>query len=409
MTTVEAWNNVENILCIRLDSLGDVLMTTPAIRAIKESRSGCRITLLTSPAGQAIASLVPEIDDVIVYDAPWMKATSPRENSRPEFDMVERLRRFQFDAAVIFTVFSQNPLPSAFLCYLADIPLRLAHCRENPYQLLTNWVLEPEPHSGIRHEVRRQLDLVATVGCQTQSASLSLGVPQLANYRVRKILQELGIDWEQPLVVIHPGATAPSRCYSAEGFAAVARHLALDVNFQVLFTGTEPERQLVEGIQTAMGVPSYSLVAALDLSELVALIAIASLLISNNTGPVHIASALGTPVVDLYALTNPQHTPWAVPHRVLFHDVPCKFCYKSICQEGHHNCLRLVTPQEVVQAACELYKEGRDKAEEDDTGTQGRGDTGKIPLTASPRLPLTASSPSPLSPASLQSAKEVWQ
>jgi ADP-heptose:LPS heptosyltransferase len=65
---------------------------------------------------------------------------------------------------------------------------------------------------------------------------------------------------------------------------------------------------------------------------------------------------VGTPVVDLYALTNPQHTPWAVPHRVLFHDVPCKYCYKSVCPEGHGNCLALVDPADVVHAALELLK-----------------------------------------------------
>ncbi len=75
---------------------------------------------------------------------------------------------------------------------------------------------------------------------------------------------------------------------------------------------------------------------------------------SNNTGPVHVAAAVGTPVVDLYALTNPQHTPWQVPNRVLNYDVPCKYCYKSVCPMGHHNCLQLVTPQSVVQAALEL-------------------------------------------------------
>jgi len=379
-------------------------MTTPALRAIKESRSGRRMTLLTSSAGQAIASLVAEIDEVIVYDAPWLKATAQRENSRPELEMVERLRSYSFDAAAIFTVFSQNPLPSAFLCYLADIPLRLAHCRENPYQMLTDWVLEPEPHSGIRHEVRRQLDLVASIGCQTANEQLSLRVPNCDRSRILNLLQELGIDLAQPWVVIHPGATARSRCYPPQGFAEVARHLVLDANFQVLFTGTEPERQLVEGIQTAMGVPSHSLVATLNLSELAALIAIAPLLISNNTGPVHIASALGTPVIDLYALTNPQHTPWGVPHRVLFHDVPCKFCYKSICPEGHHNCLRLVTPQEVVRAVLELYGEVVG-GEEQDKGDKGdKEDLGETPSPLSPPSPLVLATP-----AHLVSAKEVWK
>jgi lipopolysaccharide heptosyltransferase II len=251
------------------------------------------------------------------------------------------------------------------MCYLADIPLRLAHCHENPYQLLTHWVKDPEPENCLRHEVRRQLDLVATVGCKTDDERMSLCVPEQAICRVQDILRKLGIDQERPWVVIHPGATAPSRRYPPEGFAAVARRLVVNMGIQVLFTGTEPELELVNGIQAAMGVPSHSLVGCLDLAELAALLAIptarttfkAPILIANNTGPVHIAAAVGTPVVDLYALTNPQHTPWGVAHRVLFHDVTCKYCYKSICPEGHHHCLRLVTPESIVDAACELLTE----------------------------------------------------
>ena len=365
--TVYDWKSVENILCIRLDTIGDVLMTTPAIRALKESHSGRRITLLTSSAGAATGSLVPEVDEVVIYDAPWLKATSPRTNSRPEYEMVEQLQHKGFDAAVIFTVYSQNPLPSAFMCYLADIPLRLAHCHENPYQLLTHWVKDPEPDQYIHHEVRRQLDLVATVGCKTLDERLSLLVSEKACSQVEHILQKLDLHTVNgnlkashpapPWIIMHPGATAPSRRYPPEGFAEVARRLILDMGIQVIFTGTETERELIEGIQTAIGVPSHSLVGCLNLDELAALIAIAPLLIANNTGPVHIAAAVGTPVVDLYALTNPQHTPWNVPHRVLSHDVPCKYCYKSICPEGHHNCLRLVTPESIVQAAYELLSE----------------------------------------------------
>src|SRR5215212_3410492 len=160
MDRARRWRGVPNLLCVRLDSLGDVLMTTPAIRALKASAPGRRITLLTSPAGAAVAKLVPEIDEILVYEAPWMKASGPRDDSRAEYALADRLRAGQFDGAAIFTVYSQNPLPSAYLCYLADIPLRLAHCHENPYQLLTDWAPDPEPAQHVRHEVRRQLDLV---------------------------------------------------------------------------------------------------------------------------------------------------------------------------------------------------------------------------------------------------------
>ena len=353
----ESWVGVERILCVRMDTLGDVLMTTPAIRALKYSSPKRRITLMTSASGAAAGRLISEVDDVLVYDAPWMKAASSHVTARPglDLDMVERLRRTSFDAAVIFTVYSQSALPAAMLCYLADIPRRLAHCRENPYELLTQWVRETEPDTCLRHEVRRQLDLVATVGAHTNDERLSLAIPDEVNCSVGKMLARV-IEDGRPWVVIHAGATAASRRYPPDMFAIVGRRLVQDFGYEVVFTGTEPERDLIESIQAEMGVTSHSLVGALDLSAFAAVLARASLLISNNTGAVHVAAAVGTPVVDLYALTNPQHTPWQVPHRVLFQDVPCKYCYKSVCPEGHHDCLRLVEPARVLNAAAELLR-----------------------------------------------------
>jgi len=350
----DAWGRAANVLAVRLDALGDVLMTGPALRALAESRPGRRVTLLTSPAGAAAAALLPGVDDVITYDAPWMKATAARSDSRPDVAMVRRLRAGRFDAAAVFTVFSQNPLPSAMLCYLADVPRRLARCRENPYQLLTDWVPDPEPARLTRHEVRRQLDLVAAVGCRTDDQRLSIRFSRRARRRVLRLLGDIGMDPELPWVVVHPGASAASRRYPAENFAEAARGLAAETGCQVVFTGSHHEQELVGHIRALMAAPSFSLAGRLRLEELAALLDLAPLLIANNTGPVHVAAAVGTPFVDLYALTNPQHTPWAVPSRVLFHDVPCKYCYKSVCPQGHHDCLHRVPPGAVVTAALVL-------------------------------------------------------
>ncbi|HEX7447837.1 MAG TPA: lipopolysaccharide heptosyltransferase II [Pirellulales bacterium] len=355
----DRWADAQKLLCVRLDSLGDVLLTTPAIAALKRSRPGRSITLLTSASGVEVAPLVPDIDEIIRYDAPWMKHTAERQHPAGDERIIAHLRGERFDAAVIFTVYSQNPLPAALLCYLADIPLRAAHCRENPYQLLTDWVREIEPDEQIRHEARRQLDLVAALGAHTPDERLRLVVSLLARRHVRTCLNELGIDVARPWAVVHPGATAPSRRWPAEQFAEVATRLAVGEGWQIVFTGDRGEQPLIAEIQRLCGAATWSLAGRLGLDELAALIEAAPLLISNNTGPVHIAAAVGTPVVDLYALTNPQHTPWQVPHRVLFHDVPCKYCYKSVCPEGHHDCLRLVTAETVLRAAIELYEESQ--------------------------------------------------
>lgn len=359
MSRPEAWHAARRVLAVRLDNLGDVLMTTPALRALRESLPGRHVALLTSHSGAAAAPFVPEVDEFIEHPAPWTPSGDDAPNGN---DAVAMLRAREFDAAVIFTVYSQSALPAALLCWLARIPLRLAHCRENPYRLLTDWVPDPEPHALMRHEVRRQLDLVAAVGCSAADETLSFRIrPQDAAHAMQK-LRAVSVDLERPWIVLHPGASAPSRRYPGEHFAAVADRLDESTDLQLVLTGDATEVELVESVRRRTRATTASLAGQLTLGELAAVIAPAALLIANNTGPVHIAAAVGTPVIDLYALTNPQHTPWNVPNRVLYHDVPCRFCYRSVCPQSHHDCLRLLDPARVARAAHELLALGADRS-----------------------------------------------
>lgn len=358
MNAVTAWQTAKNVLCIRLDHLGDVLMATPALRALKESVSGRRITLLAAPHGTAAAPFIPEIDNAIGYAAPWMKS-SEVHGPAADFAMIAQLRRQRFDAAVIFTTYSQSPLPAALLCQLAGIPLRLAHCRENPYQLLSDWLPDPEPQEMVRHEVRRQLDLVAATGSSTRDERISFVVrpDDLAWARTR--LAALDVDCSRRWLLLHPGGTAASRRYPPQNWAQVVAGLATQLDCPMLFTGSAAEAPLIDGIMQMARCQNpkaklFTLAGQASLGQLGAVIALASLVLANNTGPVHVAAALAKPVVDLYALTNPQHTPWMTPSRVLFHDVPCRFCYKSVCPQGHHHCLTLVAPARVIAATLEL-------------------------------------------------------
>lgn len=346
------WQQASRVLCIRLDNMGDVLMCTPAMRALREGRPGRRLVLLASPGGATLAPFLPGLDEAIAYTAPWVKGGTPDSPAA----IAARLHRRAFDAAVIFTSFSQSALPAALLCHQAGIPLRLAHCRENPYELLTDWVPDPEPLHGIRHEVRRQLALVAAIGCRPASEKLSFQVRRRDLAMVRERLARAGIGRGQRWVLMHPGASAPSRRYPAALWARAAR-LVAQAGLPVVFTGDAAERALVAAIiadAQGAGAPLHSFAGELDLGGLGAALAQASVAVSNNTGPAHIAAALGTPLVDLYALTNPQHTPWQVPSRVLFHDVPCRFCYKSSCPKGHQACLAGVEPERVAAAVCSL-------------------------------------------------------
>lgn len=359
------WSCVRRVLCVRLDAFGDVLMTGPALFDVKSAR--CEVTLLTSPSGAEAAKMMPYVDRILTFDAPWMKAS--RDVHPPGLmEFASRLAALEFDAAIIFTVYTQNPLPAAMLCYLADIPLRLAHCRENPYALLTDWIPETDSSSNCRHEVARQQALVEHVGFVNRANGISISIPSQVRQTVHHRLKELGLHaCGQSWLAVHAGATASSRRYPPDLFADAIRQLQKIWPGAVVFTGTAGEADLIDEIRAAIPGPTVSLAGRLNTPELAALIEAAPLLISNNTGPAHVAAAVGTPVVVLYALTNPQHTPWRVVSRVLFHDVPCRYCYKSVCPLGHGHCLTLVPPSRVMEAALELLSMAP-AGEADDSG-----------------------------------------
>lgn len=349
------WRKVKRVLAIRLDSLGDVLLTTPAIRAIKETLPAAHVTLLTSPIGAEVGRLSAGIDDVIVYQAPWMDPHQalPQDSER-EMATIRLLKEKRFDGAIIFTSYRQSPLPAAYMCYLADIPLRHGATADGAGSLLTTRHKHPP---DLIHEVERGLDLVDAIGFTSAKKELALEVGSGEVERMRSELSQRGVDCTKPLAVVHPGCNFQARTYPWSSYVKVADLLVERLNCEVVFTGSENERGLVDTIQRWMKQPSRSMAGETDLKRLAALIKTANIVVTNNTGPMHIAAAMKTPVVALFALTNPpsQWGPWMVPHRLLNKPAPCAYCYNRACPTGHE-CLTLVTPEEVVEAAGELLE-----------------------------------------------------
>lgn len=315
-----SWQGCKNILCIRPDNMGDLIMTGPAICALKES-FGAKITVLTSSMSAGVIKHMPEIDEAIIFDLPWVK-TAEAPDSSVFSQVVEQIKERNFDAAVVFTVYSQNPLPTAMLAYLAGIPRVLAYCRENPYQLINHWVPDKEPYEFIKHQVRRDLDLVATVGAKTVNEDLQLAVNEQLWPAVTAQLSAAGFDANKPWIILHVGVSEKKREYPAECWVAAAKQLIANHGLQILLTGSASEKQLTDELQAQISEGSISAGGMFKLDEFICLLKHAPLLLSVNTGTIHIAAAVGTPTVVLYAQTNPQHTPWNVPHTVLEFAVP---------------------------------------------------------------------------------------
>ena len=349
------WQEVRRVLAVRLDNLGDVLVTTPAIHAIRESLPEVSISLLASQIGAQAGKLNPDIDDVVVYSAPWMDAWRrlPLDPAR-EAESIARLSEGRYDAAVIFTSFRQSPLPAAYLAYLAGIPFRLAASIDGPGSLLTTRHRHPE---RAMHEVERGLDLVAAVGMHASDDRLVLSVPDSAREEIAGF-----VSGRRPLFVVHPGCSMPARTYPWELYVEVIDTLVQDLGARVVVTGADDEQPLVDAILAHVQpwTRTYAVAAAGSLAfpAFCALIEAADVVVTNNTGPMHMSAALGTPVVALFALTNPpeQWGPWKVPHRMLWHEVPCRLCYSRVCPTTH-DCLREVRPADVVQATADLLAE----------------------------------------------------
>lgn len=318
---MDSWHHCSHLLVVRPDNIGDVLMSSPAIRALKRS-FGCKITLLTSEAGAMAAALLPEVDETLVANFPWAKHVS---SISPAYlnGLISRLRTAAFDGCVVFSVYSQNPLPTVMLAWEAGIPRRLAYCRENPYELLTHWVPDAEPYSHIRHQVVRDLDLVEHIGAYANDDRITLTISSSAEIQAMEKLRGLGVDVARPFVIFHAGVSEPKRAFPLERWIALARRfLATHPSQQVLFTGNAVDRPLTDRLCAACGTGAFSVGGLLSITEFAAVIRQAALVVSVNTATIHLASALGRPLVVLYALTNPQHTPWRCPHILFPYSVP---------------------------------------------------------------------------------------
>jgi ADP-heptose:LPS heptosyltransferase len=300
--------------------MGDLIMTGPALNALKKTFN-CRITVLTSVMGSLITPYLNCIDDVLVYNLPWIKSDEPITQTQFQ-KVIEAIKLYEFDGSVIFSVYSQNTLPAAMLTFMANIPKRLAYCRENPYHLLTDWLPDKEPFTHIQHQVKRDLNLVAAIGAEIADDSLLIRFSDQARESALQKLAAAGININKEWIVMHPGVSEEKRKYPIELWTETAHLLAAKFKMPIVLTGSPAEKQLTEEIQQGIGGNAISIAGLLNIEEFIAIIKKTFLVISVNTATVHIAAATKTPVIVLYALTNPQHTPWKVPSIVLPFSVP---------------------------------------------------------------------------------------
>jgi ADP-heptose:LPS heptosyltransferase len=341
------WSRPARVLVIRPDNLGDVLMCGPALAALRAAAPQARIDLLASPAGAAAVDLLPELDGVLVARVSWQRiGPSP---GAPDSELVAALAARDYAAAIVLSSFSQSPWPAGYVCQLAGIPIRAGMSKEFGGAALTHWV--PAPDDGL-HQVDRSQHLLGRLGIVPAPATLHADVPAAGHATARAALAERGLAPDRPYAVLLPGASCPSRRYPADRFRSVASGLA-HAGLPVLVCGPPAEVELVRAVTD--GDPGvHPLAGRLDVPGLAGLLAGAAVAVTNNSGGAHLADAVGTPVVVLFAGTElvDQFRPRSVPATVLGMPTACTPCRQFRCPY-QLECLD-VPVNEVVAAALQL-------------------------------------------------------
>ena len=323
-----------HVLAVRLDNDGDVLLAGPAIRALAAGAD--RVSLLHGPRGRRAAALLPGVDATLEWRAPWIDP-EPEPVDRADIDaLVERLAALRAHAAVIFGSFHQSPLPTALLLRMAGIPFVAATSVEYPGALLD----VRHRISDDVHEVERALDLAAAAGFPLppdDDAGLRVLAAPPPGHEVD--------------VVVHPGASVPARAWAPERNAALVDALVA-AGRHVTVTGGPDEAALTARVAGPPRQAVRDVGGRTTLPELAGVLAAARVVVVGNTGPAHLAAAVGTPVVSLFAPTVPavRWRPWRVPHALLYVDVPCAGCRARTCPVPGHPCLGGVAVADVADA-----------------------------------------------------------
>ncbi len=349
---VEGWRAVHRVLAMRLDNIGDVVMTGPALRAIKETLPDVQLALLVSHGAREAATLLPSVDQVLAWRALWQDMGDlPFDPSR-EFALIQTLQALRFDAAIIFTSFSQSPDAAAYACYLAGIPLRLGEPKAFGGAVLSH---VPEAVTEFAaHQVERNLRLVESVGFRTSDRSLRVRVPHEARLHVQALLAKGGIPPGAPYVLLCPWTSCPARTYTR--FAEVARLVHRRSGLPLVVTGAQRHSEMADSLAVEIGGGVVNLVGQTSVGDLAALVEGARLVLTNNSAPMHLADATRTPQVVLFAGTEleEQWAPRSGPARLLRRPTDCHPCFRLTCTRGLA-CLDL-PPAEVAAAAMELLE-----------------------------------------------------
>lgn len=292
-------NDFQNILVVRTDRIGDLVLTTPALKALRAAYPSAKISVLVSEHNRDLVDGNPSIDEVLVDDR-----KGEHRGALGFFKLALSLRRQRFDLAIIFHTKRRTNL----LCWMAGIPERIGY-RNEKYGFLLNHPIEDTRHHGEKHEAEYCLDVLKPLGIESAELQTFLPVNDVCEQWVKRLYEMNGFSSKDRIVALHPGASDPSKMWPIRRFADLMHKLQDTYKCKFIVIGTPMIATQVRMLNELTGYGFLDLSGKTSLNQLVSLLKHCHVLISNDSGPVHVAAAVGTPVVSIFTRNQPGINP----------------------------------------------------------------------------------------------------
>jgi len=336
--------NIQRILIRTTNWIGDAVMTTPALNAVRERFSDAHITVVANPLVAQLFEFHPDCDEVIVYDRQERHA-----GSIGFLRFVAMLRGKKFDCAILF----QNAIEAAIMAFIAGVPKRLGYITDGR-RLLLNYPVPIGDQERALHHTDYYLHMLAQCGIKADVKQQRLALrPDEVQWAVETLPRGR-------FAVINPGAAYGSaKRWIPERFAAVADQLASSYGMSIVLSGGPGEAEIGADIAKAMQSPHQNLIGKISVRQMMAALAASSLMITNDSGPMHVAAAFGVPMVAIFGPTDHTTTsPWGTRSQIVRHPVECSPCMLRQCPIDHR-CMERITVEDVMSAVADLLEDAR--------------------------------------------------
>lgn len=342
-------SNSKRILIVRTDRIGDVLLSTPVIKAMRDEYPDACIAMMVSPYSKEIVEGNPYLDEVIVYDK-----EAKHKSWASSMEFAKYLKTKKFDLALVLHPNNRVHL----ITYFAGIKRRVGYNRKLGF-LLTDRIKHTK-QLGEKHELEYNLDLVRYLGIIPKEQSLFMPIKKESEDWAEVVLRQEGISASDKILAIHPGASCPSKIWPQLRFAQVADKLADLHGFKIIIVSGPKDIRMAEDVLSNMRHAAFNLAGKTSVSQLASVLRRCNLFISNDSGPVHVASALGTPVISLFGraqrgLSPVRWGPIGLKDRILHKEVGCIECFAHKCKK-EFACLKAITVDDVVKAAEDILQ-----------------------------------------------------